>query len=130
MQIRKSFHFRLRPTKKQARALESQLDECRWLYNELLEQRKLAYEELDISLSKYQQSMLLPLLKTERVSLARIHSQVLQNVVDRLEDVRREKIPDFRDFAVCIDIIAFAIRKADFLLLAKNSNSRSLAIFA
>lgn len=85
MQIRKSFHFRLRPTKKQARALESQLDECRWLYNELLEQRKLAYEELDISLSKYQQSMLLPLLKTERVSLARIHSQVLQNVVDRLD---------------------------------------------
>ncbi len=85
MQIRKSFHFRLRPTKKQARALESQLDECRWLYNELLEQRKLAYEELDTYLSKYQQSMLLPRLKTERVSLARIHSQVLQNVVDRLD---------------------------------------------
>jgi len=45
MLFRKSFQFRLRPTKKQARALEAQLGECRWLYNELLEERKLAYEE-------------------------------------------------------------------------------------
>jgi putative transposase len=85
MLVRKSFQFRLRLTKKQARALQAQLDECRWLYNELLEQRKLAYEELDLSLSKYQQSMLLPLLKIERSSLCQVHSQVLQNVVDRLD---------------------------------------------
>jgi len=85
MLIRKSFQFRLHPTKKQAKALQAQLDECRWLYNELLEQRKLAYEELNISLSKYQQNMLLPLLKIERPTLADVHSQVLQNVVDRLD---------------------------------------------
>lgn len=85
MLIRKSFQFRLRPTKKQANLLQSQLDECRWLYNELLGQRKLAYEELDISLSKYEQNMLLPFLKVERETLAQVHSQVLQNVVDRLD---------------------------------------------
>lgn len=85
MLVRKSFQFRLLPTKKQAKALQSQLDECRRLYNELLEQRKLAYEELDLSLSKYQQSMLLPLLKGERAPLTQVHSQVLQNVVDRLD---------------------------------------------
>jgi putative transposase len=85
MIVRKAFQFSLRPTKKQAKALQAQLDECRWLYNELLEQRKLAYEELDISLSKYQQSMLLPLLKAERTTLTQVHSQVLQNVVDRLD---------------------------------------------
>ena len=85
MLVRKSFRFRLRPTKKQARALQEQLDECRWLYNGLLEQRKLAHEELGISLSKYQQSMFLPLLKEERSSLNQVHSQVLQNVVDRLD---------------------------------------------
>lgn len=85
MILRKSFKFSLRPTKKQARALETQLDECRWLYNELLSQRKLSYEDLDISLSKYDQSMLLPLLKEERPSLNQVHSQVLQNVVDRLD---------------------------------------------
>jgi putative transposase len=85
MKMRKSFQFSLRPTKKQAKALQSQLDECRCLYNELLEQRKVAHEELDLSLSKYQQSMFLPLLKVERPALAQVHSQVLQNVVDRLD---------------------------------------------
>jgi putative transposase len=85
MIIRKSFQFSLRLTKKQAKALQALLDECRWLYNELLSQRILAYEELNISLSKYDQSMLLPLLKMERPSLDQVHSQVLQNVVDRLD---------------------------------------------
>ena len=85
MKVRKSFRYRLRPTKKQARVLKAQLEECRWLYNELLGQRKLAYEDLGVSLTKYQQTMLLPLLKLERPTLENIHSQVLQNVVDRLE---------------------------------------------
>lgn len=85
MLVRKSFQFRLRPTKTQEKALQSQLDECRWLYNELLEQRKVAYEELGDSVSKYQQLMFLPLLKTERSALVEVHSQVLQNVADRLD---------------------------------------------
>jgi putative transposase len=85
MKIRKSFQFSLRPTKKQQKALHSQLEECRWLYNELLGQRKLAFEELDISISKYQQIMLIPLLKKERSTLNQVHSQVLQNIVDRLD---------------------------------------------
>lgn len=84
MFVRKSFQFRLRPTKKQERLLQRQLDECRWLYNLLLEHRILAHE-LDISLTKYDQSMHIPLLKKERESLDIVHSQVLQNVVDRLD---------------------------------------------
>lgn len=85
MIVQKSFQFRLHPTKKQSRVLEEQLIECRWLYNELLLQRKLAYEELDVTLTKYQQFMFLPELKIERPSLDQVHSQVLQNVVDRLD---------------------------------------------
>jgi putative transposase len=85
MLVRKSFRFRLRPTKKQAKALQNQSDECRWLYNELLEQRKLSHEEMGISISKYQQLMFLPLLKEDRPALVQVHSQVLQNVVDRLD---------------------------------------------
>ncbi len=85
MLVRKSFQFRLHPTKKQLRVLQQQLDECRWLYNELLEQRKLSHEELSISLSKYQQLMFLPFWKIERPTLVQVHSQVLQNVVDRLD---------------------------------------------
>jgi len=85
MFVRKTFQFRLRPTKSQAKLLQAQLDECRWLYNELLSQRKLSHEELNASLSKYQQLMFLPLLKEERPSLKIVHSQVLQNIVDRLD---------------------------------------------
>ena len=85
MLLQKSFKFRLLPTKKQARLLQSQLNECRWLYNQLLEQRKLAYEELDLTLTKYQQLMFLPELKTDRSTLETVHSQVLQNIVDRLD---------------------------------------------
>lgn len=86
MFVRKSFQFRLRPTKKQANRLQTQLDQCRWLYNELLLHRKLSYEELNLFLSKYQQQkMFLPMLKEERASLNSVHSQVLQNVVDHLD---------------------------------------------
>lgn len=84
MIIRKSYKFRLNPTKKQATLLQKNLDECRWLYNNLLEQRKLAHE-IDISLTKYQQINLLPELKKERPSLELVHSQVLQETVARLD---------------------------------------------
>ena len=120
MLVRKSFQFRLRPTKKQEKALQSQLDECRWLYNELVEQRKVAYEELGDSLSKYQQFMFLPFLKIERPSLDDVHSQVLQNVADRLDKAfasffRRCKAGEKAvspGIGVCIGITAFATRKA------------------
>ncbi len=85
MIARKAFQYRLNPTKKQLRLLELCLNECRWLYNELLSERKVAFEELEISLTKYQQLMFLPALKLERPELDQVHSQVFQNVVDRLD---------------------------------------------
>jgi putative transposase len=85
MIVRKTFQFRLRLTKKQIKTILRHLDECRWLYNELLSQRILSYEEIDLHLSHYQQTMFLPLLKEERASLSQVHSQVLQNVTDRLD---------------------------------------------
>jgi putative transposase len=66
-------------------ALQRILDECRYLYNLCLEHRKLAYEELGMTLTKIDQLMLLPLLKKERPSLCTIYSQVLQDVVIRLD---------------------------------------------
>ena len=128
MIVRKSFQFRLCPTKKQAKALQAQLDECRWLYNELLSQRKLAHEELEISLSKYQQSMLLPLLKDERPSLTQVHSQVLQNVVDRLDKAfqaffRRCKAgekPGFPRFRGMHRYNSFCFPQSGFSLIGKE----------
>lgn len=61
------------------------LEECRWLYNRLLEERELAWEAYGTNLSLYEQHKRLPLLKQERPSLETVHSQVLQNVALRID---------------------------------------------
>src|SRR3989440_6493924 len=83
--MRKMFQYRIYPTKKQETRLNETLEECRWLYNHLLQRRKEVYEQDGLSLSLYQQQATFPILKTERPSLATVHSQVLQNVAVRLD---------------------------------------------
>ena len=85
MVLLKTYKYLLNPTKKQRIALQIALDMCRFLYNLFLEQRKLAYEELDMSVTKYDQLMMLPLLKEEQPSMRSVHSQVLQDVIVRLD---------------------------------------------
>lgn len=79
------FQYRIFPTKKQERLLNETLEECRWLYNNLLEMRKNAYSQEGQSLSCYQQQSSYPMLKQERPSLNTVHSQVLQNVAVRID---------------------------------------------
>lgn len=79
----KNFRYRILPTKKQIKALESTLEECRWLYNHLLEMRKNAWEQEGKGLSCYGQQATYPMLKEQRPSLSTVHSQVLQNVAVR-----------------------------------------------
>jgi putative transposase len=79
------FQYRIYPTKKQVNALNDILQECRWLYNHLLEKRKEAYEQQGQSLTCYGQINTFPMLKQERPSLHKVHSQVLQNVAVRID---------------------------------------------
>ena len=65
--------------------MQATLNECRWLYNHLLEARKTAWEERQETLGLYDQHATLPALKKERPSLATVHSQVLQNVAVRID---------------------------------------------
>jgi putative transposase len=81
----KTFQYRLYPTRKQQRALEQALDECRWLYNHFLESRKRSWEERQESLTLYDQLGALSALKRERPTLTKAHSQVLQNVGVRID---------------------------------------------
>ena len=73
------------PTKQQLKALESTLEECRWLYNNTLACRKDAWEQEQRYVSYYDSKARIPLLKVERPSLKSVHSQVLQNVTERVE---------------------------------------------
>ncbi len=81
----KMFQYRIYPTKKQLHMLDETLDECRWLYNHLLEKRKNAYEQEGTRLSCYEQQSTYSLLKQERPTLSQVHSQVLQNVAVRID---------------------------------------------
>ncbi len=83
--MRKTFKYRLYPNKQQRCLLEQQLDECSWLYNELLAARRDAWEQRLESLRLYDQQATLPLLKAARPSLATVQSQVLQNVAVRID---------------------------------------------
>lgn len=81
----KTFKYRLYPNQQQQRLLGQQLEECRWLYNYLLAERRGAWEQRQESLRYYDQATRLPTLKTERPPLAGVHSQVLQNVAVRID---------------------------------------------
>jgi putative transposase len=83
--MRKTFKYRLYLTKQQQRLLEQQLEECRWLYNHLLAERRDAWEQRQESVRLYDQQATLPALKATRPALAGVHSQVLQNVAVRLD---------------------------------------------
>ena len=83
--MRKTFLYRIYPTKSQATKLYLALEECRWLYNQLLEQRKVYWEEAAVNVGLYDQHAYLPYLKAERPTLTGVHSQVLQNVAVRLD---------------------------------------------
>lgn len=79
------FQYRIYPTKQQAHKLHAILEECRWLYNHLLEKRRDAWEQEGCGLSLYDQIKSLAELKAERPSLKAVHSQVLQNVAVRID---------------------------------------------
>ncbi|MEI8307471.1 MAG: transposase [Chloroflexales bacterium] len=83
--MRKAFKYRIYLTKGQQRILEQQLEECRWVYNKLLAERKRAYEERGESLRKYDTLNLLPIWKLTRPSMKLVHSQVLQNIGIRVD---------------------------------------------
>jgi len=83
--MRKAFKYRIYLTKGQRRILEQQLEECRWVYNETLAYRKRAYEEETRTANWHETKRLLPLWKIDRPSLTNVHSQVLQNVTERVD---------------------------------------------
>ncbi|MDQ6692877.1 MAG: helix-turn-helix domain-containing protein, partial [Chloroflexota bacterium] len=73
--MRKTFLYRLYPTRAQATRLNTMLEECRWLYNNTLAYRKNAYEQEGRTADWYETKARIPLLKSERPSLKNVHSQ-------------------------------------------------------
>lgn len=83
--VRKTFKYKLTPTSEQERTLAETLWRCRALYNTALEERITAYRRGGVTLTATQQQAELPEIKEAFPEYAAIHSQVLQDVLTRLE---------------------------------------------
>jgi putative transposase len=82
--MRKTYKYRIYLTNGQKRILKMQLEECRWVYNQLREAREFAHEH-DVKCNRYDLINFLPQWKESRPSLKLVHSQVLQNIAIRLD---------------------------------------------
>src|SRR6266566_2168061 len=82
---KQAYKFRLYPTRKQAQALTWTLDRCRELYNAALQERRDAYRMAGKSITYYDQANQLPEIKQDREEYQDIHSQVLQDVLRRVD---------------------------------------------
>jgi len=80
-----TFKYRLFPTSAQRTKLESVLELCRWVYNDTLAIRKDIYEQTGKGLSLYDTNKLLTEWKAHKPALKEVHSQVLQNVQERVD---------------------------------------------
>ncbi|RTG99225.1 transposase [Thermus scotoductus] len=81
----KAFKYRLYPTQPQLRDLDRTLMLCRSLYNAALQERREAYRKAGKTVGFYEQKRYLPEIRTELPEYKGVHSQVLQNVIERVD---------------------------------------------
>jgi putative transposase len=82
---RKTFKFRLFPTKRQRTILGGHLALCCELYNAALQERRDAWRINRKSISFRSQSDQLPAIKTDRPDVGEVYAQVLQDVLHRVD---------------------------------------------
>lgn len=80
----KAYKYRIYPSKKIKSRFNQVLNSCRYLYNSMLEYERYVYEQDIRFANRIELNNLLPDVKVINPSLKGIHSQVLQNVNDRV----------------------------------------------
>jgi putative transposase len=83
--VRKTYKYKLQPTAEQAGAMAFVLRRCRELYNAGLQERREAWQKCGVSITAASQSAQLPAIREVRPEYRDIHSQVLQDVLTRLD---------------------------------------------
>src|SRR5215468_884473 len=83
--VRKTYKYKLKPTPEQEQAMGFVLRRCRELYNAGLEERQEAWRTRGVSVTVAGQSTQLPEIKEVRPEYRDIHSQVVQDVLTRLD---------------------------------------------
>jgi len=83
--MKKTFQYRIFPTKRQSKVLLKTLETCRIVYNDFLRERKDNWEKHKKSTSMYDQQSGLTKKKKSNHFLKEVHSQVLQNIAVRID---------------------------------------------
>jgi putative transposase len=83
--VRKTYQYKLKPTPERARLLDRTLMLCRHVYNAAICERREAWRKCGVSVPYYQQKAELPGIKEALPEYAEVHSQVLQDVVLRVD---------------------------------------------
>jgi putative transposase len=82
---RKTYQYKLKPTAEQELALDRTLMLCRHVYNAAVGERHEAWRLRGVSVTYYQQKAELPGIKEAMPEYGEVHSQVLQDVVLRVD---------------------------------------------
>src|SRR6476620_6866396 len=120
----KTFQYHLYPTKKQREKLEWMLVRCCELYNAALQERREMYTYTGKGATYNAQAMQLPDIKELREEYKDIHSQVLQDVLCRVDKafqaffrrVKKGETPGYPRFQGRNRYDSFTYPQAGFLL--------------
>ena len=82
--MEKTYKYRLYPSNKQINIFNNILNNCRYLYNSMLEYERYVYEKDIRFANKIELNNILPDIKIINPNLKSVHSQILQNVNDKV----------------------------------------------
>ena len=81
----KAYKYKIKPNGAFEAQAEATLDACRELYNAAVQERRDAWRMCWVSINRVKQNAQLPDIKKERPDIAAVHSQVLQDVLMRVD---------------------------------------------
>jgi putative transposase len=83
--VHKTYKYKLKPAPQQEQVLDRTLLLCRHVYNAAIGERQEAWRMRGVSVTYYQQKAELPGIKEAMPEYGEVHSQVLQEVIQRVD---------------------------------------------
>jgi putative transposase len=129
---RRTFKYRLYPNRRQREKLQANLDVCRELYNAALQERREAWSSHRKGIQYLEQANQLPDIKAVRDDVHAVHSQVLQDVLRRIDKTfkafflrcQRRQVPGFPRFRFESRYDSFTYPQNGFQLSGRLSLSK------
>jgi len=85
MKLKRTYKYRIYPNREEKSILDKTLNTCRILYNDCLTERRDAWQSCRKHINYYDQANQLKEIKTFDEDLKEVHSQVIQDVLKRID---------------------------------------------